>query len=100
MTRAQRKQNTADLIKGYVEEFKRRLKADIGYDIRARIDRENRYLLLFSDPALMARYRRDWAGYPNLETALVPWTIFSRKPLPLCAKQATAFWACAILMCS
>lgn len=42
MTRAQRKQNTADLIKGYVEEFKRRLKADIGYDIRARIDREKR----------------------------------------------------------
>lgn len=43
----------------------------------ARIDRENRYLLLFSDPALMARYRRAWEGYPNLETALVPWTIFS-----------------------
>lgn len=40
MTRAQRKQNTADLIKGYVDEFRQRLKVDVGYDIRARIDRE------------------------------------------------------------
>jgi len=42
MTRAQRKQNTADLIKGYVDEFRQRLKVDVGYDIRARIDREKR----------------------------------------------------------
>jgi len=43
----------------------------------ARIDRENRYLLLFRDPALEARYRLAWKDYPQLQTALVPWSIFS-----------------------
>jgi glycosyltransferase involved in cell wall biosynthesis len=42
-----------------------------------RIDRENRYLVLFNDDSLRARYGETWKGHPNLETTLIPWSIFS-----------------------
>lgn len=40
-------------------------------------DRRNHYLLFFQQPELEEKYGRRWRSYPNLETVLVPWPIFS-----------------------
>ncbi|MEA1928339.1 MAG: glycosyltransferase family 1 protein [Candidatus Auribacterota bacterium] len=40
-------------------------------------DRENTYLLFFSEAEQMARYASRWEPYPNLEPIMVPWRIFS-----------------------
>lgn len=42
-----------------------------------KIDPENHYLLLFDHPELLRQYARQWEEYPRLETALVPWRLFS-----------------------
>ncbi len=42
-----------------------------------KIDPGNHYLLLFDRPELRAKYGRQWEEAPNLETALVPWRLFS-----------------------
>ena len=45
----------------------------------AEIDRENRYLAIFTDPVLEERYDALWKSYPNLSSVLVPWSIFSPR---------------------
>lgn len=41
------------------------------------IDRENLYLLFFTDPDLLNQYASRWSQYSNLKPVLVPWGIFS-----------------------
>jgi len=42
-----------------------------------RLDRDNRYLVIFSDPVVKERYQRRWAEFPNIELQAVPWSPFS-----------------------
>ena len=42
-----------------------------------KVDPEDHYLLLFDRPELLDKYARRWEDFPRLETALVPWSLFS-----------------------
>lgn len=41
------------------------------------VDTENHYLLFFFQPQLKEKYENEWERYHNLESVLVPWSIFS-----------------------